>query len=152
MKSFDREQLVYVTEVILTSALDLVVDLLPHDPDCFHPRRTSHTNQEIQIVSESVIYSAGKSLSILFSRSTDDGLSEMDALYCAGSFDLALRKLINFAWTDDGQPIRDKIMGCKSCTAKDLYGELYPDCRKHAEQFVNDLFGEDVESKQVKDK
>ncbi len=122
---FDREQLVLVTEVMLTSALEVISSRLPHNTD--KPESSGFVDQ--------ACWQAGWNLSILYAQVTGDGMGEADALFCAGQFQEACKRLVDWAW-------RNKEKLDVSRPLNEVYGVYWVDCHRHAEHFVNEAFDE----------
>lgn len=134
-RPFDREQLAFVAEVMLTSVLEMISSQLPHEADAEPPESRHFVDQ--------ACWQAGWNLSILFAQLTGEGMGEGDALVCAGEFNEACRRLVAYAWRGDGRHVRERQADLgQPHNIKDLYGIYWVDCRKHADHFVNEVFGD----------
>ena len=112
-KKFTREQLEFIVEVMLTSAVDQVSCVA--DPCSKCPNDYIETC--IAVVSEKV----GWDLSILYAQLTDDGMGTGDAMDTCGITEF----LENF--------VRE---------LKDNPSMRIPSCRKMAKKFVKDVFAD----------
>ena len=140
---FDREQLIFVVESILTGAVDMVEGMLP----------TSISWEELQLVEHEetadlseyqrgAIASAGMSLSIFAAQLLNDGIGSSDALVAAGDFGTRMENFVRASWQDEGQPVFDKINKSNgNYNVKDVLPG-YPDCRVLAEEFVGKIFSD----------
>lgn len=142
-RKFDREQLIFVVEAILIGALDRVGASLPDSVSFAERGRLSHgTPRSLTGYEQGGLEAAGMSLGVLYAQLTGDGLGIGDALHTAGKFDAALGRLVEGAWEDDGAPLMARQESAKgqSYTIDWLYGSLWPNTRRHAEQFVDAVF------------
>ena len=127
-RKFDREQLVFMVDVILCSAMDRIGSSLPDEVplDEYYEHE-----KEIEAWINSAIETAGMGMAVLCAQLTGEGLGIGDALDIIG-FDMFVRDFkierLNPNWE-----------GLKA-------GELHtPDCRSLAEKFVNEVFKEYLE-------
>jgi hypothetical protein len=147
--AFKREQLVLVAELILVSALDRIESCTPTGGTTDWQDRLALVNQvhndgvKLTAYESGAVETAGMALAVLYAQLTDDGLGIGDALHCADRFDDACGNWIAAVWGDQGVAVRAKIkqLGPGGWTVGDAYTN-YPDCRKHAEAFVDECFAE----------
>jgi hypothetical protein len=144
---FTRDQLVFVAEAALVSVIDRIESNMPTSGMTWEDR-ISYVNADINpgrlsSYERGALECAGMALAVLFAQLTDDGISIYDALRCAGKFDEAVDAWVTTTWQDQGKAViaRMKQLGQGGWTIPQAY-ENYPDCHKHAEAFVDDLFKE----------
>lgn len=149
-RTFDREQLIFVVECSLVGALDRIDSGLP---DCItaDDRRSyvGDTTDGSPITwltdyENGALESAGMALAVLYAQLNDDGLGVHDALVCAGGFYEACIRLVSRAWRNDGKAIVERCAQLQqsgvSTTRRAVYGDDYPNTRRHAETFVDKVF------------
>lgn len=126
-RSFDREQLVFVVDTILTAAVDRIEACLP--PTVPKDDYEKH-KEDIHHWKNSAEEVAGMGLAILYAQLTDDGIGAGDVLDI-----LSFREFI-----DD--LVLERTANGAQVTPD---GFCMPDCRQMAERFVDDLFQEYLE-------
>jgi len=133
-KKFDREQLIFVVECMLTSAVDRLEMQIPPTvslDDLRIARRTSDDPTGVNMIQE-VAYEcaqlAGHMLSVFYAQLTEDGMESEEPLNIV-KFERVMEDLLEERLDPDykGYEIGQK------CS---------PDCRKMAEKFVKVVFGE----------
>lgn len=147
-KRFDREQLVFIVEVALVSALDRIESGMPTSGIDWK-ERLHYANgidkdaKSLTSWDRSAMETAGMALGVLYAQLTDDGLGIGDALACAGRFDKAVEEWVELTWADEGKAVYTRLQsfGRDGYQIKDAYTN-YPDCNKHAEAFVDEVFKE----------
>jgi len=130
MRSFTKEQLVFVVDAILIGALNRIEVNLPSE---IQFARTDLV-EDIQTLShgeEAVLQAAGMALAVLDYRLTGDACGVEDALVCAGDFRDKCETLMRIAWENGGT----KYKGSDEALSK-LYSPFYPDTKVCAEDFV----------------
>jgi len=145
-EKFTREQLVFFVECSLISVIDSIDHGLPHSAEweerveCNRPRDPCALSD----YETGALESAGMAIAILYADLTGDGISYGDVLECTRvghSFYEACEKLVYDSWSDEGKAIKDRQKSFEGSYAiKSLYGDLWPDTRKHAEAFVDKVF------------
>jgi len=125
-KRFDREQLIFVAEVMIAACIDTVEELLPQSQgDYFDRVRVEYTTQTTK---ESLAWN----LSIFYAQLTNDGIGCGDVRDIVQEFESELDKLIKTrldpAWPGFIDAKRHNI-----------------DTRKHAEIFVTACFADEPE-------
>lgn len=133
-KKFDREQLIFVVECMLGSAMDRLEMQIPPTvslDDLRIARRTSDDPTGINMIKE-VAYEcaqlAGHMLSVFYAQLTDDGMESQESLEIV-KFERVMEDLLEERLDPDFKGLE--------------VGERYiPDCRKMAEKFVKVVFGE----------
>ena len=144
-KPFDRKQLLVCVEAILTAVLGRVESGQPTSISWQERcEDTSPANPTwLTGWDRTAVETAGAALAALYARLTGDGLGIYDALHCASHFDKAVEAWVSTAWGDEGEAVfaRMEQLGPGGWPVKDAY-ENYPDCRKHAEAFVDEVFGD----------
>lgn len=128
---FDREQLVFFVHAVLNAALEQVEDLLPHlTTPGERPRFGTEVKAAMKV--------AASAIAFVCHELSDEDLFNDEVLEAAGGFENACRLLFVRAWED---PDRASTDLADLAPAK-LYPGYYPDARKHAEVFVDDLFAD----------
>lgn len=142
---FTREQLILVVEAILTSVVDTIQCGMPTQIS-WEARKANYgpigAAREGLRHERAIIEVAGQTLATLYARLTDDSMSIYDALVCAGNFHDAIGQWAKNAWQDKGERVAKRVKQLESTgdwNISDAYIN-YPDCRKHAEFFVDDMF------------
>lgn len=137
-RKFDRNQLVFVAETILCSALESLWGLLPHELAYLNlPRKM---RKGLGYPQEHALGVCGHALAVFCAQLTGEGLGGGDALTLAGKFDEELEKFFVEIWKDKGKKYKLKRQKLgESFQIKELY-EDWPDTRKHAQIFVNSVF------------
>lgn len=123
-RSFDREQLVFMVDVILTAAVDRAESCLP---PCVPIDDYYDYGEEMESWIIAGVETAGMSLAILYAQLTDDGMGAGDALDII-HFREAVNALIDERVNDGPQVTPD--------------GKCIPPCRETAEKFVDEVFSE----------
>lgn len=124
-KKFDREQLVFMAEVILGSALDRIESVMP---DNITFKEYELHEDEINTAIDLVTATAGMGLAVLFAQLNDEGLGVADALSVI-NFHKIVADFVE-------ERIDPNWPGLKP-------GDRYlPDCRPYAEKFVDKMFKE----------
>lgn len=122
-KKFDREQLIFMADVILSSSIDRIESCLP---DCI-PLKVYEENREgIDKWITACIETAGMSLAILYAQLTDDGLGAGDAIDIIG-FSEFVDKFV----AERTDPNWDGLTPG---------GFASPDCRSLAKRFIDEVF------------
>lgn len=127
-KMFDREQLVFMVEVIMASAFDNVESVLPPNVT---PEEYLQKEGSISTWINSAVESAGWNLSILYAQLTGDGMGVGDAVDASVDSDIGLRGYI-WQFVVSRQNRRRYKKGEK----------ITPDCREWAEKWVDEVFKE----------
>ena len=147
-KRFEREQLVFFVEIILISALDRIESGMPTSGITWKDRldyvNGIDTNaKSLTARDRSALETAGMALGVLYAQLTDDGLGIWDALVCADHFEKAVQDWVEQTWADEGKTVykRMQTLGSGGWQIEQAYAN-YPDCNKHAEAFVNEVFRE----------
>jgi len=148
-KRFDREQLVFFAEAVLCSALDRIESGMPtsgidwkerlHYENCIDQNAKTLTSWD-----RGALETAGMALAVFYAQLTGDGLAICDALACADSFDDAVEQWVETTWADEGEAVRkriDDLCSSQHWPISNAYVN-YPDCRRHAEAFVDRVFTE----------
>lgn len=145
---FQRKQLVFAVEAILVSALDRVESGMPTSGITWQDRldyanKIDSDPKTLSAYDRGALECAGMFLGVLYAQLTGDGLGIYDALHCADRFDEAVREWVEKTWADEGKAVEARITqrGQGGWQVGDVY-DNYPDCRKHAEAFVNEVFAE----------
>ena len=86
-KKFDRKQLVFIVDVILSAAVDRIDSVLP---DSISHEEYKENEREIESWINSAIEIAGMGMAILYAQLTGDGLGIGDALDII-QFDIVIR-------------------------------------------------------------
>ena len=142
-----RTQLVFIAETILVAALDRIESGMPTANTTWDERGelagSEDAAKRLVPYEHGALETAGLALAVLYAQLTDDGLGIGDALVCAGEFDRAIERWVATAWADHGESVRAKMkeLGVSRWQVKHAY-DNYPDCHKHAEQFVDAVFTE----------
>lgn len=139
---FTREQLVFVADVMLSSAIDVVTSHLPGryiegppGPEWDQEVNSYGGAESIFDTFEQALVSLGWNLSILYAQLTGDGIGTSDVLEIAN-----LRQILTqFTndWIAGRRGIIPKPEGPRGAGTYDV-----PDTTDLASQFVNDLFHE----------
>lgn len=87
-KRFDRDQLVFVVEVILASAMDRIDSVMPYNFDLGLWCRWEDfkNSKQLQAHCSGAMETAGMALAVLYAQLTDDGLAICDALEISGMY------------------------------------------------------------------
>lgn len=148
---FDREQLIFVVQSILGGTLDRIDSGLPNNCDWDERVRVAGDRAEaLTSYDRGALESAGMALGIFYAQLTDDGLGIYDALQCADKFDDKCEELTKRCWADKGLSIRQRMERLRGRGSyhviDDLYNDvfpgLYPNTRRCAEVFVDNVFKE----------
>jgi hypothetical protein len=94
---FDKDQLSFVVEVMLTACVDAVESSLPQTPYDVHNSR--HNKETSLSILSTSLYNLGLNLSILYANITDDGMSVEDALDIV-DIERKIKTLINLRFSD----------------------------------------------------
>jgi len=144
-RPMDKEQLIFAADVILAGVLDVITSGLPDSISAKDRASFGGHLGDLTTYDTGALNAAGMSLAVLFAQYNykGEGLGVSDALVCAGGFDDVVRQFVAEAWQNEGQDTlsRKEKLG-DSYSMNDLYPN-YPDIRKHAEAFVNEVFTED---------
>lgn len=143
---FSREQLLFVVEAALISALDRIESGMPTSGITWADRVSYVNGVDTQPgrmsgYDRGALECAGMTIAVLFAQLTDDGIGICDALHCADKFEEAVADWVATAWGDKGEAVfaRMKELGQGGWQIEQAYTN-YPNCRKHAEAFVDTLF------------
>lgn len=145
---FTRDQLVFVVEATLTSAIDRIESNMPtsgmtwKDRQSYVPNLDTHPGR-LSGYEQGALECAGMAIAVLYAQLTDDGIGIGDAIHCAGKFDEAVNAWVATTWQNQGQAVfaRMKELGQGGWQIPQAY-QNYPDCHKHAEAFVDNVFKE----------
>lgn len=143
---FDRPQLVYLADIILSSALDRIESGLPTAGLDWADRLCICQGSDPCSFSEyerGTLEMAGMALACLYASLTGDGLGIGDALVCADHFDTACGVLLRRAWENGGNPVRklDKELAANGPQSlSERYKGYWPNTTHHAEAFVDRVF------------
>jgi len=124
-RKFDREQLVFMVDVILDSAMDRIATALPDELD-FETCNMNMKSVDAWIISATE--TAGTGMAVLYAQLTGEGIGIGDCLSFS-RFETFVQyfkeKRLDPNWTglNNGDP-------------------FIPDCRKLAENFVDEMFKE----------
>ena len=139
-RKFDREQLVFVAEVILAVALETIEAAFP---DC-DDQRPEEFWKSFRPEEFAVVQATGMALAVLYAQLTGYGIAACDALALAGGFDKACKRLITKAWERGGDWFEDRInelrerSGGVSYNIREVFGDFWVDTRRDAELFVDE--------------
>jgi len=147
-EKYSRQQLLFVVEVILESALDRIESGMPtngikwEDRECLL-NKIDCNPADFGPYDRGVMEAAGMALSVLFAQLTDDAMGIWDALHTADKFDEAVRNWVIETWKDKGEVVfaRIKERDGRSWNIAEVYSN-YPDTSHHAKVFVDTLFDE----------
>ena len=145
---FSRAQLLFAVEAILVAARDRVESGLPTSGVTWQDR-LGYANavdadpKTLTAYDRGALECAGMFLGVLYAQLTGDGLGISDALVCADHFDEAVQKWVATACGDEGEAVTARMKGMPrgGWQFQDVY-EHDPDCRRHAEAFVNQVFAD----------
>ena len=145
---FTREQLIFIVEAALVAAVDRIESGMPTSGLTWE-ERLEYVNGvdrhagSLTAYDRGALESAGMTIAILYAQCTDDGIGIGDALATAGKFCKAVKEWVEKTWEDEGKHVHEQIkrLGNGGWQIKDAYTN-YPDCRKHAEIYVDTLFGQ----------
>ena len=132
-RRFTQEQVTFMAECLLLGALDMIECGLPTSIT-WEERNTGKHPKALTGYEQGALESVGEALSILFAQLTRDGMGCYDALVCAGNFDDAVETMMREAWKDQGKSYNED--------PENYVIPHYPDCRKHAEDFVATMIGQ----------
>jgi hypothetical protein len=146
---FTQQQLVFIVEAALVSCVDGIESGMPtsigsvEERKNLDPHRKGESIHMLNMYELGTLETTGMFLSVLYAQLTDDGMGSYDALVCADDFHLAAEAWVNKAWKDEGKRVFKKLksLGTSGFQIKDAYTN-YPNCRKHAEAFVDRAFSD----------
>ncbi len=140
---FTRNQLIFIAETILVSALDRVDVGLPQSIRWEDRIAIADPPTDLSSFEHGAIECAGMALAVLYAQCTHDGIGIGDALFCANKFPEQCEGLVSGAWDGQGKWVREKEMRMgSSYNIPEFYGLLWPDAAQAAVDFVDSLFGE----------
>jgi hypothetical protein len=146
---FDRDQIIFVAELILVAALDRIESCMPTAGITWEERLKGvngyHSDAaKITAYEAGALETAGMALAVFYAQLTDDGLGIGDALGVAGNFYEACHNWVETVWENEGKTVHNKIKQLQKdnplsgWNISEAYTN-YPDCRKHAETFADFL-------------
>jgi len=127
-RTFDREQLVFIAEVILCSAMDRIASVLP---DEILLEEYQENENQIELWINSALETAGMGLAVLYAQLNDDGLGIGDALDL-----IDFRTFVHDFKVERSDPDWSGLKPGDRCT---------PETRGLAEKFVDEMFNEYLE-------
>lgn len=127
-KKFDREQLVFMVEVIMASTFDNSENILPPNVT---PKEYEKNIIAFRGWINSSIETAGWNLSILYAQLTGDGMGTCDAIDTPIVGEKGFRDLV---WAFE----KSRKNRCRYKKGE----RITPDCRKWAEKWVDEVFKE----------
>ena len=143
---FTRDQLVFVAEAVLTAAVDLIEAGMPASGVTWKERLDMVGGDAeaagcLTPYERGAMETAAMSLDVLHVQLTGDALGEADY------FEQAVENWVRDAWLDQGKAVAARSEQRRGTTwkIKDVYAN-YPDCRRHAEAFVDNAFDEYFET------
>jgi hypothetical protein len=147
-QKFTREQLVFVAEAILAAAVDRIEGGMPTSDVTWEERLKvvggdAEAAGRLTSYDQGVLETTGMALAVLYAQLTGDGLGIGDALGEADRFEQAVENWVHTAWRDKGEAVAARIERFHGTTwnIADAYAN-YPDCRRHAKAFVDNVFDE----------
>ena len=145
-QKFSKEQLTFVVQAVLQSALDRIESGSPiwidWDDRLAQANGYDRKPKELTAFERGALESAGMTLSILSGQLASQPLGIQDALTLAGKFDKKVAAFVRACWEDKGAVVRQRIksMVGRRYEADKVLPE-YPDCQKAAQKFVAKVFG-----------
>jgi hypothetical protein len=147
-QKFDRRQLIFLVEATLVSALDRIESCQPTSNITWADRLNMVNGvdadaQRLNAYERGALETAGMMLGVLYAQLTDDGLGIYDALVCADNFQDAVEQWVERVWQDEGKTVMQRIHDLPKggWQIEQAYSN-YPNCNRHAEAFVNEVFGD----------
>lgn len=144
---FTRDQLIFMVETALVSALDRIESGTPTG-GCDWETRLKCANGDDSVAKGLLSYdagaieTAGMNLACIYAQLTGDGMGVGDAVVCCG-FSEAVENWIELIWFDKGASVRARMkqLGKGGWTVSQAYTN-YPDCKAHAVRFVDECLDE----------
>jgi len=137
VQKFSKEQIILVAEAIHSAALDRLEKSLPTSMTWKERLDYCSTGAgdplSLTAFDRGAVQVAGMALAMLHLLTTHDSLGIHDALICACRFEEAIERLVREAWADGGESVRTRW--ARFGNLADTYGDLWPDPRRHAEEF-----------------
>ena len=118
---FNREQLLFIADVMITSCVDTVESALPQSPG----DQKDYKQQDANEIASTAIQSLGWNLSILYAQLTDDGISGPDVTDAILNIDQLLDMLVaeRFDPTWEGLKVGVKVHDIDTRRLAEIYVE-----------------------------
>lgn len=141
-EEFSREQLIFIAELILASAVEEIDCGLPTSISLKERQGYCGENEidELTAWDRGILSQAGMSLAILYAQLTGDGMGSGDSLVVADNFYEQVKGMVKISWQDQGKAVRaamDKAEKEQGYYQISSVLPNYPNVRQCADKFAD---------------